>query len=79
MTTPLSPASCASASVSAACVDHAQSVAQPLHGSAGDEDGAFQRIGGAAVELQAATVVSSRWREATGSAPVWASRKQPVP
>ena len=24
-------------------------------------------------------MVSSRWREATGSAPVWASRKQPVP
>ena len=52
MTTPLSPASCASASVSAASAITPKPVAQPLHRRAGDEDGAFERVGGPAVEAE---------------------------
>ena len=42
---------CASCARFGRRLDQLQAVAQPLHGSAGDEDRAFQRIGALAVEL----------------------------
>ena len=43
-------------SVSAACVDDAEPVAQPLHGGAGDEDRALERVGRFAARSQAIVV-----------------------
>ena len=43
-------ASAASAPLCVGLADHLQAVAQPLHGRARDEDRAFERVGGAAVE-----------------------------
>ncbi len=45
-----------------------QPVAQPLHGGAGDEDAALQRIGPPAVELIGDGGEQARWRELHGDA-----------
>ena len=58
--------------------DDAESVAQPLHRGAAHEHAAFERVAGSAPRRQA-TVVSSRWRDGCGVAPVFMSAKQPVP
>ena len=58
--------------------DEPEAVAQPLHGGAGDEDAALQRI----VDLVAdppGHVVSRPWSRSGEPAPVFISRKQPVP
>ena len=57
-----------------------QPVAQPLHGGAGDEDRALERVRRAGRRgCSQATVVSSPRPERTGSAPVLTSTNEPVP
>ncbi len=59
--------------------DDLQAVAQPLHGGAGDEDRAFQRIGALAVELIGDGREQPVARGDRAQAPVLSSTKQPVP
>ena len=67
-TPPLSATDAASGPISAAVVDDAEAVAQPLHGGAGDEDRALERVGDACRRPSSqATVVS---RPSTGAGTV---------
>ena len=60
-------------------LDQLQPVAQPLHGGAGDEDRAFQRIGGAAVEPVGDGGQKLVLARRPPRAPVLSTAKQPVP
>ena len=70
----------ASGPISAAVVDHAEPVAQPLDGGAGDEDRALERVGDACRRPSChATVVSMPSVGGGHSAPTFISTKLPVP
>ena len=61
-------------------LDDAEPVAQPLHGRAGDEDGALEGVGPGAVGQRPGDGGEQARRPARGSvSPTFMSTKQPVP
>ena len=59
--------------------DQAQVVAQPLHGGAGDGDGALERVRALPGPAQAAVESSPKRLDGTGCSPTCSSRNDPVP
>ena len=79
-TPPLSGTVAASGPISAAVVDDAEAVAQPLDGGAGDEDRALEGVGHRAVGERPGDRREHALRSAAGtSAPTFSSTKLPVP